>query len=92
LEAISKVLDKYDSWLTKAVKTNHISKQSPLERKPMMVILEDKKDHIKQAFFYDLNPVVTDPKTEYLGSGCATISSRRVFVSLAALNVAAVER
>jgi hypothetical protein len=27
----------------------HISKQSPLERKPMMVILEDKKDHIKQA-------------------------------------------
>jgi hypothetical protein len=25
LEAISKVLDKYDSWLTKAVKTNDIA-------------------------------------------------------------------
>lgn len=57
LEAISKVLDKYDGWLTKAVKTNDISKQSPLELKPMMVILEDKKNDIKQEFFYDRVPV-----------------------------------
>jgi hypothetical protein len=57
LEAISKVLDKYDGWLTKAVKTDDITKQSPLELKPMMIILEDKKDDIKQAFFYDNVPV-----------------------------------
>lgn len=56
LQAISKVLDKYDAWLTKAAKTSDISKQSPLELKPMMVILEDKKDDIKQAFFYDRVP------------------------------------
>src|SRR5262249_38231771 len=53
LEAISKVLDKYDSWLTKAVKTADIAKQSPLELKPMIVILEDKQNDIKQSFFYD---------------------------------------
>ena len=57
LQAISKVLDKYDAWLTKAAKTSDISKQSPLELKPMMVILEDKKDDMKQAFFYDRVPV-----------------------------------
>jgi hypothetical protein len=53
LEAISKVLDKHDGWLTKAVKTADTSKQSPLELKPMMVILEDKENDIKQEFFYD---------------------------------------
>lgn len=57
LEAISKVLDKYDAWLTKAVKTDDISRQSPLEFKPMMVVLEDKKNDIKQEFFYDRVPV-----------------------------------
>ncbi|MGC9971532.1 MAG: hypothetical protein ABSE56_13190 [Bryobacteraceae bacterium] len=57
LEVVSKVLDKYDAWLTTAVKTDDITKQSPLVLKPMMVILEDKKDDIKQAFFYDRVPV-----------------------------------
>jgi hypothetical protein len=57
LEAISKVLDKYDGWLTKAVKTADISQQSPLELKPMIVILEDKQNDIKQAFFYDRVPI-----------------------------------
>lgn len=57
LEAIDKVLDKYDAWLTKAVKTDDINKLSPLEVKPMMVILEDKENDIKQAFFYDRIPV-----------------------------------
>ena len=53
LEAISKVLDQYDAWLTKAVKTDDITRVSPLELKPMMVIVEDKKNDIKQEFFYD---------------------------------------
>ena len=57
LQAIDKVLDKYDGWLTKAVKTADIAKMSPLELKPMMVILEDKQNDIKQAFFYDRIPV-----------------------------------
>jgi hypothetical protein len=57
LQAIDKVLDKYDAWLTKAVKTADISVQSPLELKPMMVILEDKQNDIKQSVFYDRIPV-----------------------------------
>src|SRR5580692_5486211 len=57
LEAISKVLDKYDSWLTKAVKAADITKQSPLEYGPMLVILEDKQNDIKQEVFYDRLPV-----------------------------------
>ena len=57
LEAISKWLDKYDSWLTTAVKTADIAKQSPLDLKPMMVLVEDKQNDIKQQFFYDQIPV-----------------------------------
>jgi hypothetical protein len=57
LEAINKLLDKYDTWLTKAQKTADIAKQSPLELKPMMVLVEDKQDDIKQKFFYDNVPV-----------------------------------
>jgi hypothetical protein len=57
LEAINKVLDKYDAWLTKAVKTSDITKMSPLELKPMMIVLEDKQKDIKQEFFYDRVPV-----------------------------------
>jgi hypothetical protein len=57
LEAINKVLDKYDAWLTKAEKTADISKQSPLELKPMMVLVEDKQGDVKQQFFYDNVPV-----------------------------------
>ncbi len=57
LEAISKVLDKYDAWLTTAVKSNDISRQAPLDLKPMMVLVEDKQNDIKQKFFYDDVPV-----------------------------------
>jgi hypothetical protein len=58
LEAINKLLDKYDAWLTKAAKTADIAKQSPLELGPMMVLVEDKgADDIKQKFFYDNLPV-----------------------------------
>ena len=53
LEVINKLLDKYDTWLTKAEKTADITRQSPLELKPMMVLVEDKQGDIKQQFFYD---------------------------------------
>src|SRR5262252_10462164 len=57
LAYINQLLDKYDSWLTKAEKTADISKQSPLELKPMMVIVEDKQGDIKQKVFYEDVPV-----------------------------------
>lgn len=57
LEAISKVLDHYSAWLTTAVKSNDISKQSPMKLGPMMVIVEDKRNDIKQQFFYDKLPI-----------------------------------
>jgi hypothetical protein len=57
LQAISTTLDKFDSWLTTAVKTSDITKQSPLDLKPMMVLVEDKQNDIKQEFFYDRLPV-----------------------------------
>jgi hypothetical protein len=53
LAAINGMLDRYDAWLTKAEKTADITKQSPLELKPMMVIVEDKQGDIKQKAFYD---------------------------------------
>jgi hypothetical protein len=58
LEAISKTLDKYDAWLTTAVKNDDIFKVSPLNVKPMMVLVEDKQNDInKQQIFYDQVPV-----------------------------------
>jgi hypothetical protein len=57
LAAINHLLDQYDMWLTKAVKTADLSRQSPLEVKPMMVIVEDKQGDIKQKVFYDDVPV-----------------------------------
>ncbi len=56
LAAIDQLLDQYDSWLTKAEKTTDISRQSPLEVKPMMVLVEDKQGDIKQQYFYDRIP------------------------------------
>jgi hypothetical protein len=57
LEAIGQVLDRYSKWLTTAVKTADITKQSPLKLGPMMVIVEDKQNDIKQQYFYDRVPV-----------------------------------
>ncbi|QHN02597.1 hypothetical protein FTO74_03830 [Granulicella sp. WH15] len=57
LEAIAKVLDRYNSWLTTAVKTDDLTKQSPLKLGPMMILVEDKQNDIKQQFFYDQVPV-----------------------------------
>jgi len=57
LAYINQMLDKYDSWLTKAEKTSDPMKQSPLELKPMMVLVEDKIGDIKQKVFYDEVPV-----------------------------------
>jgi hypothetical protein len=57
LEAIEKVLDHYNAWLTTAEKTDDLAKQSPLKWGPMMVLVEDKQNDIKQKFFYDNVPV-----------------------------------
>lgn len=58
LAAISKVLDRYDDWLTTAVKTDDILKVSPLQVKPLMVLVEDKQNDLnKLQVFYDQVPV-----------------------------------
>ncbi len=58
LEAIDKMLDQYQAWLTTAIKTSDMTKQSPLDLKPLMVLVEDKQnDNLKQKFFYDDLPV-----------------------------------
>jgi hypothetical protein len=59
LAAINSLLDKYDGWLTKAEKTADITRQSPLELKPMMIIVEDKQGDIKQKTFFDDIPAGT---------------------------------
>jgi hypothetical protein len=58
LAAINQVLDNYNAWLTTAVKTDDILKVSPLQVKPMMVLVEDKQNDVnKQRAFYDQVPV-----------------------------------
>lgn len=57
LEVIQKMLDRHAAWLTTAVKQDDIQKQSPLKVGPMMVLVEDKTNDIKQQFFYDKVPV-----------------------------------
>jgi hypothetical protein len=57
LEAISKTLDQYDAWITTAVKPSSDKKQAPLDLKPLMILVEDKQNDIKQEFFYDRIPV-----------------------------------
>src|SRR5215469_15944618 len=54
---INQWLDKYNAWLTTAAKTADMTKQSPLDLKPMMVLVEDKQNDIKQKAFYDDLPV-----------------------------------
>jgi hypothetical protein len=57
LEAISKTLDQYDAWITTAVKPADDAKQTPLDVKPLMILVEDKQKDIKQDFFYGRVPV-----------------------------------
>ncbi|MFC5861827.1 hypothetical protein ACFPT7_05950 [Acidicapsa dinghuensis] len=58
LAVINQVLDKYSAWLTTAGKTDDILRVSPLDVKPMMVLVEDKQNDInKQRAFYDDVPV-----------------------------------
>jgi hypothetical protein len=57
LEHIIGVLHKYQDWLTTAVKTNNPARQSPLDLKPMMVMLEEKDNDIKEEYFSNRIPV-----------------------------------
>ncbi len=52
LENISNTLAKYDAWITTAVKPADDSVQTPLDIKPMMILVEDKQNDIKEEFFY----------------------------------------
>ena len=57
LESIIGVLRQHLDWLTTAVKTNDPARQSRLDLKPMMVMLEDKDNDIKEEYFYNRIPV-----------------------------------
>jgi hypothetical protein len=57
LQAIDKTLDQYSAWLTTAVKPADGMVQTPLDIKPMMVLVEDKQNDIKEDFFYGRVPV-----------------------------------
>jgi len=58
LAAISRLLSRYDGWLTTAAKTDDILKMSALDIKPMMVLVEDKQNDLnKQQIFYDQVPL-----------------------------------
>jgi len=57
LEFVLGVLHEYESWLTTAVKTKDAAQQSPLDLKPLMVMLEDKDNDIKEEYFYNRIPV-----------------------------------
>jgi hypothetical protein len=57
LEAIIGLLQKHQDWLTTAAKTSDATRQSPLDLKPMMVMLQDKDTDIKEEYFYNRVPV-----------------------------------
>ncbi len=57
LEYLIGLLHKYERWLTTAVKTDNLARQSPLNLKPMMVMLQDKDNDIKEEYFYNRVPV-----------------------------------
>lgn len=57
LQYINQLLDQYGAWLTTATKTSDLATQSRLKLGPMMVLVEDKQNDIKQKFFYDDLPV-----------------------------------
>jgi hypothetical protein len=57
LEVIWKQLGEYESWLTTAVKTADPARQSPLELKPMMVVVNDKPGSNDEEVFFNRVPV-----------------------------------
>ncbi len=57
LESIWKELGEFEGWLTTAVKTEDAARQSPLDLKPLLVLVQDKDNDIKQEYFYDRLPI-----------------------------------
>jgi hypothetical protein len=57
IEAIWKQVGGHEEWLTTAVKTNDASKQSPLEVKPLMVVVNDKPGSTEEEIFFKRVPV-----------------------------------
>ena len=57
LEAIWKQLGEYETWLTTAVKTTDAAKLSPLDPKPLMVVVNEKPGSAEEEVFYNRVPV-----------------------------------
>src|SRR5215831_2902038 len=56
LEVVVNLLHEYESWLSTAVKTKDEAQQSPLDLKPLLVMVEDKDNDIKEDYFYNRVP------------------------------------
>jgi hypothetical protein len=56
MQAIWKQVGEYDGWLTTAVKTSDPAKASPLNLKPLMVVVNDKADSVQEEYFYNRLP------------------------------------
>jgi hypothetical protein len=48
---------EYEGWLTTAVKTSDPAKPSPLDLKPLMIVVNDKADSTQEECFYNRLPV-----------------------------------
>jgi hypothetical protein len=66
LEFLWSLLGEYENWLTTAVKTKNAADQSPLDLKPLLVMLEDKDNDIKEEYFY--NKVTVGGKLRAFGT------------------------
>ena len=57
LEALWKQVGEYEGWLTTAVKSSDAAKLSPLDLKPMMVVVNEKPGSAEEEVFYNRVPV-----------------------------------
>jgi len=56
VQEIWKQVGQYEGWLTTAVKTSEAAKLSPLDVKPLMVVVNDKADSAQEEYFYKRLP------------------------------------
>ena len=56
LDYVWSQLGEYETWLTTAVKTKNSAEISPLDVKPLLVLLEDKVNDVKEDHFFNRLP------------------------------------
>lgn len=71
LASIWSLLGEYESWLTTAVKTKGAAEVSPLVVGPLLVLVEDQAEDIREDYFYNRLPVGS--KLRLFGSAKVTL-------------------